>query len=98
MSNTFTPFHLMPSDSDDTPTQHWHWEFLAHDGEEGQIVDIHWGVVVSVVGHPCEADALLSARDIVSRKTFVLRRVWECPSCGYHTKVVKAMEDIARKS
>ena len=78
--------------------KHWHWDFLAHDGEAGQIGDIHWGVGVTVIGYLCEADARLAAEDIVTRKTYVLRRVWECPACGYQGQVIQAMQNLVEKA
>ena len=84
---------------DDTPAvqRHLHWDFLAHDGEEHQVGDIHWAVAVAVIGYETESDARIAAQAIVQRKSFILRKVWECPSCGYQSAMAESMRGMVAK-
>jgi hypothetical protein len=74
--------------------RHYHWEFIAFDGEPVNGV-ITFGVTVHVVGHETEADALLAARDLVHRETFKLSRVYECPQCGFQKDMAQSMKEMA---
>ena len=86
---------------DEVPSaeRHWQLEFLAHDGEAGQRA-VHWRVVGTDDERPsettylCEADARLGAEAIITRHAYELRRVWECPACGYHGRVVQAIQAL----
>ena len=75
--------------------RHWHWRFLAYNGEPVIKGNVDWGVSIDVVGYFSEADANVAARDIVQRDQYVLRSVWECASCGYQSECVAVMKQIA---
>ena len=83
-------------DSSNEPAQerHLHWKFAAWDGD-GEALEIHWLIEVSVIGYQCEADALLAVQDMVKRQHYRLRQVFECPTCGWQGKTAKAMQDMA---
>lgn len=77
--------------------RHWHWEFLAFNGElNGD--KIHWGVAVRVIGYLCEADARIAAKDIIQREHYELRSVSECNTCGFQQSITGAMTEMAKNS
>jgi hypothetical protein len=63
--------------------RHFHWYFLAYDGEpDAQL--INWIVEVQVIGYLSEADARVAAADIVTRQQYRLKSVHECSACGFN--------------
>lgn len=77
--------------------RHWHWAFLAFDGEP-DAKEIHWSIAVEVMGYQCEADARIAALDIVPREQCRLRRVWECSTCGFQQQAADSMTRLAEKA
>ena len=84
--------------NDSTPfvEPHLHWEFGAFDVYEGDLegaATVHWAVRVQVDGYESEADALIAAKALVTRRYFKLKSVWECQTCGIQRRMVKVLED-----
>ena len=73
--------------------RHFHWEFLAYNGEPNAET-IKFGITVEVIGFLCEADARVAAGDVVVREQYVLRRVWECASCGFHQQQIDTVREL----
>ena len=76
---------------DDTPAleRHLHWEFAAFDYPRDHVGDMHWAISVTVIGYESERDAEIAAAAIVTRQSYKLRRVYECTSCGFNSRVVE---------
>ena len=77
--------------------RHLHWQFLAHDEEELRAKDVHWPVVVVVIGYETEADATIAAEIMIQRRWYLLQKVWECPSCGYQSAMTQSMKELTGK-
>jgi hypothetical protein len=75
--------------------RHWHWEFVAYNGQPNAEKTV-WGVSVTVIGYENEADALIAAQDVLHRDQYGLRRVWECSSCGYQERTAETMRDLVQ--
>jgi hypothetical protein len=73
--------------------RHFHWEYVAFNGEPN-CKEIPWPVTVEVAGYISEDDAKQHARIIVERENFVLRRVWECQSCGFNEQHTKSQQEL----
>lgn len=76
--------------------RHLHWEFMAFDAETmpGPGESIHWPISVSVIGQETEEEARIAAEFMVRRAFYVLRKVWECPACGYQKQLAKTMQNM----
>lgn len=77
---------------------HWHWTFLAFNGEVGEGGAINWPVEVTVTGRYTEEDASVMVSSVVQREHYQLRRVYECTTCGFQETTSKSMETLAENS
>lgn len=74
---------------------HLHWEFVAyeHQDEKGY----HYSISISVIGFDTEEDALIRAKQIVTRPFYKLNRVWECVSCNILKRNIESLEKFVDK-
>lgn len=77
---------------------HWHWVFLAFNGEKAENIPIHWPATVEIAGYLTEGDAEIAASYIVQRDHYVLQRVWECRTCALNVRNSASMETLAART
>lgn len=74
---------------------HYHWTFGAFEGTEPPSpTNPKWATTVTVVGYMNEAEAEVAARSIITRDTFMLTGVYECPSCGFQESAGESQREL----
>ncbi len=76
-------------------TPHWHWTFLAFDGDPTRDT-IPWGVDVSITGRYTEEDAMVMASSVIKREHYKLRRVYECTTCGFQESAAASLDSMTK--
>lgn len=79
--------------------KHKHLIFLAFDewATPGEISEPKNATEVTVNDAQTEEQALTEVKKILKRNIYLLRKVWECTSCFYQDRQVRAMEKIAKE-